>query len=250
MSRSNPRTTNPAAHFIGWSGSEGVLSYWDKEAKEDVPVEFPFTFLVLDELNTVRGFQDSTKSGFFANEVRDVTKDEISVRTRKGLAGKGLWAELKNITGTKYAKSIYIAMKDDTGELILANLTLSGAALTAWIDFNKTYNVYKGAVTIVGAGPEQKKGATTFFAPEFKGVNVSDETDAAATALDAQLQEYLNDYFNRKDSIDEAVVIEDFDEEDEAEESAPAPQKKRAAPAPKAEEEEEEKPIDLSEVPF
>jgi len=248
MSRSNPRTTNPAAHFIGWSGSEGALSYWDKEEKEDVPVEFPFTFLVLDELNTVRGFQDSSKSGFFANEVRDVTKDEISVRTKKGLVGKGLWAELKNITGTKYAKSIYIAMKDDTGELILANLTLSGAALTAWIEFNKTYNVYKGAVTIVGAGPEQKKGATKYFAPEFKGINVSDETDAAATALDAQLQEYLNDYFNRKESIDEAVVVEDFDEED-ADEEAPAP-KSRSTTAKTAPVEEEEKPIDLTEVPF
>lgn len=249
MSRLNPRgSANPAKMFAQWGGDEGILSYYDKEAKENVELKLPFTFLVVDELNTVKGWSDADHSGYWSNEVYDITTDELRVRTKRGLVGKGTWAKLKGeLIGAAYCKSIYIAYKDETGELVLGNLQLKGAALTAWIEFNKQYDVYKGAVQLVGPGEEKKKGKTVYYEPVFKGQDVSADTEAAALEINRGLDEYLKTYFKRKDDVEAEIVAEDFDEADD-EEEAPAPKTRRAATAPA--EEVEEKPIDLAEVPF
>ncbi len=55
MSRSNPTegAKNPSTRWFQWSGGEdgGFVKWYDKDAKADVKVEGPFTFLLLDELN-------------------------------------------------------------------------------------------------------------------------------------------------------------------------------------------------------
>ncbi len=48
------RPTNPAQHFI--QVKNGALSYYDKEAGEDVKVSTPLRFVVLDTLATVKGW--------------------------------------------------------------------------------------------------------------------------------------------------------------------------------------------------
>lgn len=245
MSRSRPTVKNPSTRFIQWGGAKGELNYWDKENEQQVLVPFPFTFLVLDELNTVTGYSDADKKGFYSNEVRNITKDILNVKVGTTVKGSGTWKQLEGLKGqgAKYAKSIYIAYKDETGELVIGNLRVSGAALTAWIEFNKKWNVEKCAVTITGRGDELKKGATVYYAPQFEGKAASDATNAAATDLDDQLQAYLDTYLNQRTEVEAEIVEDDFEEEEAA--PAPAAQVKReAAPV------EDDAPLDLSDVPF
>lgn len=196
MSRSNPTTTNPAKRFFRWSGSKGKLAYYDKEKQEEVEVRFPFTFLVLDQLATMTGYNEQDQSNYWSNEVRSVAKEELTVRTSKGVKQIGLYADLTDVRskGAKYAKSVYIAYYDGD-ELVLGNLKASGAALTAWIELSNRTNVENGKVTLTGA-EEAKKGATTYFVPVFESGHSTTEEDARAIELDKELQHYLAQYLN------------------------------------------------------
>lgn len=199
MSRSNnTEVRNPATKFIEWGGSEGTLSYYDKEKKENVNVPIPFQFLVLDVLHTIAGFSDADKSGYWSNEVRDLKKEKFAVRTKKGLEEENLYGDLKCLRdGAKYAQSIYIAMKDANGQLVIANLKLAGSGIGSWIDFRKKTDIYKVAC-VLSDKTSEKKGATKYFAPVFTSTVVSADTNAKANELDGQLQEYLKAYFAKR----------------------------------------------------
>lgn len=197
MSRSNNVVTKtPCVRFFEWSGSEGKLRYYDREAKKNELVDLPITFLVLDRLHTVGGYCDAERSGFWANEVRDVSRDVLTVRTKSGVVTQGAWKQLPAITGLKYAQSIYIAFKDK-GTLVIGNIKASGAFVSAWIEFTKSRNIYDGAMAITGA-TEERKGATKYYAPVFAARSVSPETDTQAKALDITLQEYLTTSLQRQ----------------------------------------------------
>jgi hypothetical protein len=204
MSRSeNNEIKNPGTRFFQWSGSDGRVKFYDKETKENVFVDLPFTFLVLDKLVTITGYSDEDQSGIWSNEIRNTRFDELTVRTKKGIVKKGLYEEVKTVVGAKFAQSVYIAFKDDSGNLSIGNFKMSGCAVSAWIEFSKGKDIYSGAVKIVSS-EEGKKGATKFFSPVFELSKVSDETNAAAEELDKQLQDYLRVYLNRKE---EAVAV-------------------------------------------
>lgn len=209
MSRSsNNGPVNPCTRWFEWSGSEGKLKYWDKEQEKNVFVEAPFTFLVLDQLSTVSGWSDEAQSGIWANEVRDLRRESLTVRTKAGIAGKGLYDTVKHINGARFAKSIYIAYYDGERVLRIGNLRAVGACLAAWIEFSRGRNVQKGAVTLTGS-TEGKKGKNKYFIPTFEAKDtVAEATEEAAIELDQHLQEYLNAYF--KNSFVEEYPEEDF----------------------------------------
>ena len=231
MSRSdktidNDRPKNPAVRFFEWSGSEGKLRWWDKEAKQEHFIEPPFTFLVLDQLNTVKGYSDDLETGFFANEVR--RDGIITLRTKYGPYKTGKWKDdIAHVKGAKFTKSVYIAFHDD-GELRIGNLQFHGSALgglapetiqsnlkeaaqknskteaftdeflrsIGWFGFAEQFpDVTEIAIQLTGAIAD-KKGATNFFRPVFREYkNVSAETNEKAIELDRQLQAYLKAYF-------------------------------------------------------
>ena len=197
MSRSENNTNpNPCTKWFEWSGSTGTLGYYDKERGEKVAIELPFTFLVLDQLATVTGWSDDAQSGIWSNEIRNTKTDVLTVRTKSGIATKGLYEDVKNLNGARYAKSIYIAYYDENKELQLGNLKASGACLSAWIEYCKGKDVYKGAVTLEG-GVQAKKGRTVYFSPSFAlKADVSDATDQKAKQLDRALQDYLAKYLH------------------------------------------------------
>lgn len=252
MSRSNPTAKNPATRFFQWGGGEGKISYYDKEAEERIDVPFskkkPFVFLVLDELNTVTGFNKADQSSVWSNEVRDMTKEQLAVRTGKGLKLRGTYNEIKGelpSVGGKYAKSVYIAYKNEEGELVIGHIKLAGAALSAWINFNKKWDVYSVAVKLEDIQAE-KNGATDYFVPVFSGVPVSDTTNEEAKVLDAELQSYLKTYFSRKPADDEEIeTVQDDDSVEETVAKAPAKRQERKQPDTL-----EEEGIDLEELPF
>ena len=206
MSRSNPteQQPNPSKFFFEWRGADGGFAYYDKEAKQKVNVDYPFDFLVLDTLVTLKGYNEPEKKGYWSNEVKsaDINKSTFTVRSKAGVEFSGSYKECKEKLGTKgldYVASVYIAYKHN-GELVIANLQLKGAAVGPWIDFCKANKIYECAVR-VNSHKADKKGAVTFFSPIFTPINkVSEQTQEAAKLLDAQLQDYLTHYFARQNT--------------------------------------------------
>lgn len=213
MSLSNPtiNAPSPCTRFFEWDGEKGEIRYYDKElvvkGREkkggNVVVDGKFTFIVLDELSTVRGWFEKDECGIYSNEVRDTRQETMVVKSFKGtLIASGFYADIKdrvNAQGGNYTTNIYIAFKDGK-ELKLAALQLKGAALNAWVDFRKPHrsDLLKKAVVINGC-KEGKKGKIVFQTPIFGLKDISDETITAAIEIDKSLQAYLTGYFaNRK----------------------------------------------------
>jgi hypothetical protein len=214
VSRSNPseHVSNPATRFFEWNGEKGLVRYYDKDKKENVDVPLPFTFLLLDQLASVRGWHDPSSSGIYSNEVKDTTKDVLVVKSFKGgTIAEGLYKDIKltvNNAGGSYTANCYVAFKGASGALQLAAIRFKGAALGGWMEFTKEHraDLYKGAIKIDGF-TEGKKGRVIFRVPTFKLVPVSDETNDEATSLDEDLQDFLAAYLtrNRRDAADSAA---------------------------------------------
>lgn len=204
MSRSNQtELVNPASKFFSWSGSEGKITYFDKnigEKGENVEVRLPFTFLVLDKVAQVTGGVDDNTGyiGFWSNAVRNTKVQSFTVRSKRGIETQGLYEQIKGYPGVRFMTGLYIAYYE--GETLqIGYLKIKGSALTAWIEFTKMHrNVYEGGFQITG-GEQRKKGTTTYFEPVFEKIaKVKEATETAAIELDKTLQEYLTAYFAQK----------------------------------------------------
>lgn len=216
MSRSQPTLTNPAKYFFSWKGSTGQVVYWDKENKKEVVVKLPFTFLPLDQLATIKGYNKRDESGYWSNECRNVSKDEFVVRTRKGIQQAGLYKDLADVRakGAKYTKSIYIAYKKGD-DIVLANFNAGGSALSAWIEFSKSTVVENGQVTITGkTHVPAANSISEYYVPIFEYTHSDDTDDKIAFELDKELQVYLSQYLasNKQeqhddDGIDQSIGL-------------------------------------------
>lgn len=203
MSRSNPQANapNPAIRWFEWNGETGVVRYYDKDAKKNVDVPLPFTFLLLDELATVRGWHDPSQSGIYSNEVRDTTKDALVVKAFKGgTLSEGYYKAIKdrvNAQGGQFVANCYVAVKLN-GTLALCSIRFKGAALGAWMEFRKANRgqLYDSAIRILSF-KEGKKGRIVFRVPTFDLKEVSADTNTQAVALDKALQTYLEGYLQR-----------------------------------------------------
>lgn len=263
MSLSNPTLTNPARQFFQWGGSVGQLAFYDKENKKNVPIKLPFEFIVLDELATIGGFNKSDQSGFWSNEVRNISNDELFVRTKKGPFEAGLYANLTQTRakGGKYTKSIYIAFKVKD-QWVIGNFKAGGSALSAWIEFGKAYNVQSGKI-IMERGEQMDAPTGVYFPPTFAWVKWNDEEYNAALALDRELQVYLSNYLAAPKVDDDARGLAGFNEPGTTntatpEQQADFEQRKQqnglgAAPAHERNdviEDFNDEPINLDDIPF
>ena len=203
MSRSNQNEgkKHPSSRWFEWSSKLKTLYYWDGEKRENISIELPFTFLVLDQLNTIGGFHNEDNSKIFANEVRNLKTEPLNIRTHKRQLTTAFYDEVKGHKDYRFTKSIYVAFYDDE-ELKIGNIKLLGSAFSAWADFSKENNVLEGAITITTA-EKRKNKAIEFFVPKFTiKKSVSEETEAKAMELDKVLQAYLNSYFE-ENGVDE-----------------------------------------------
>lgn len=198
MSLSNQSTVvNPAKHYL--RVKSGSVNYYDKEEGQNVDVPTPLSFVVLDQLATVKGWSDADESGYWSNEVRSAGQDAITVRTSKGEKASGIWKEIKGnsaVAGAKFNASVYIATKGRNG-LEIQNIAFSGASLNAWIEFVKSNKeVTRGKAKVVISGfADAKKGAVKYQVPIFEAQELSDSELAEAVELDKSLQSYLDGYF-------------------------------------------------------
>jgi len=218
MSLSNPKKSNPCSKFIEWKGSKGQFYYYNKETQENVFFKKDIYIVVLDELSTVRGWHDASESGIYSNEVKYISKEELTVKSFKGgLFAKGIYSEIKgNLQGGKYAKSVYVALltpKDKSFTIELANIQLYGSAIGAWI--NAKIKSDDGRVIVLSPSTvEKKKGRTVYFEPEIKKSAVRKDIIAECIELDKELQKYLKHYFSKEIETSEISKDEDIIKDD------------------------------------
>lgn len=258
MSFSNPTPTNPAEHFFEWRS--GKVQFYDKEKKESITIPLPFTFIVIDQLHTITGYSDEDESGFWSNEIRSL-RDEFNVRTKKGTQYYGTYKNSQGSVlvprGARYTKSVYIAHKNKSGEYLLGNLKLAGAALTAWIEVTNGVDFRKNKISITGS-TEGKKGATTYQIPTIMIVpGITEEEVEIATGLDHTLQAYLDQYLSTPKHEDVTPIDEEAttdeqvaDFETKRDEASKQRANKEAAKEFDVDIDDRDTPIDLSEIPF
>lgn len=231
MSRSNPTSeiVNPSVRWFDFSGKEGVIKYYDKEEKVNKKVPLPFTFIVLDTLAAIKGWNDASDSGISSNEIRDITKDILLVKSFKGpQIAQGFYKDIKDkvvANGGHYVSSIYIAFKDKD-VFYIGNIQFKGASLNAWVEFSKANRgqIMKQAIIINGY-TEGKKGAVVFKSPTFALKAISDSTQEVANDLDKELQAYFDVYLTRK-KVEEQIadaeeIPSDVDHTDDGKEWKP-----------------------------
>lgn len=205
--------SNPSKKFLEWKSNEKAFSYFDKEKKENVKVELPFKFLVLDQLHTVSGWNDATSSGIYSNEVKFISKQVMTVKPFKGNEiAKGLYADIKEKVknaGGHYVKSIYIMLEDGT----LANIQLKGSAVQQWGEFtNKSLSRLPEEWVVVDKAVDGKKGAVKYTTPGFTfGGSLSDKEAAQADLVFDELETYLKAYLIKEEA---PVEVEDLDTDD------------------------------------
>ena len=103
--------------------------------------------------------------------------------------------------GAKYAKSVYVAFYEGK-ELKIGNIKMTGACLSAWIEFSKENKVGAGTLTVKDAS-KQKKGATTYFVPNFTMADATDDENDIAMKLDGELQTWVNARGSKKEEVAE-----------------------------------------------
>jgi hypothetical protein len=209
--------SNPATKFIDWKSNEKCFSYYDKEEAKNVLIPLPFTFLVLDELHTIKGWNDATSSNIYSNEVKFISKEVMTVKPFKGNdIAKGIYKDIKEkivAAGGHYTKSIYIMLEDGT----LANIQLKGSAVQKWGDFSqKTKSRFADEWVTVANVEEGKKGAVKFTTPlfSFQKSLTADESNLADTAFNT-LETYLKAYLVKAEPvIDDEPLGNDPDGDD------------------------------------
>jgi hypothetical protein len=205
-------TKNPASKFLDWKSNDKQFSYYDKEQSKTIEVKLPLKFVFLDELHTVKGWNDASSSGVYANEVKFISKEPMTVKAFKGgEIAKGLYNEIKDKAknaGGHYVKSIYIMLEDGS----LGNIQLKGSAVQGWGEFvNANKKALANQWIIVDKAIEGKKGAVKYTTPNFTLADVlsPNEYNDADSNFDT-LEAYLKTYLNKVDEVSDILVeVED-----------------------------------------
>ena len=220
MSRSNPNESlpHPCTRWFEWSSKNKCIKYYDREKEENVLVKLPFTFLLLDEMSVVRGYNKKLKDGIISNEVRNTKTDPLNVRFfNNGAIAFGLWDLIKEKCETKsgkYHKNLYIAyVAPEDKTLKIGSLMLGGCSMGEWFEFTKKCKkvpveidkdgkktkiqaIYAKAICITGFKSDTS-GDIEFNAPVYKLSEVKPETAVKAVALDQELQVFLQAYCSK-----------------------------------------------------
>jgi hypothetical protein len=209
--------TNPSTKFIEWKSNDKCFSFYDRETSANVSIQLPFKFLVLDELHTVKGWNDASSSQINSNEVKFISRDEMTVKPFKGNEiAKGLYKDIKEkikAAGGHYVKSVYCMLEDGS----IANLQLKGATCQSYGDFTaKTRSRLTDEWVVVAKAIDGKKGAVKYTTPGFefdKSLSES-EADLADEAFNT-LEAYLKTYLSKIENESIGVVIEETIEDDD-----------------------------------
>jgi hypothetical protein len=160
----------------------------------------------------IKGFNDSSQSSIYSNEVHNIKNEELIVKSFKGgPIASGLYSEIKGEVsgaGGKFATSLYavqITKLNDIVKLELVNLSFTGAALGVFIDAKIKIN---GTVLELGGkGPEKKKGATKYFEPTIIERGIREDILDKCVMIDEELQKYFDSKSLIPKELEGAAII-------------------------------------------
>jgi len=214
MSRADnykPTIESPVKKYLSWSSNDKCFKYYDKEQAKDVLVKIPLTFVHLDELATIKGWDEKSESGIYSNEVRSTRLEELNVRSFKGgELVKGIYQDIKlrvQAAGGVFHTSIYVFLN---GEVV--NLSFKGAALMGWSDFAKeNRKSFLGNTIEILTSADGKKGAVKFSTPVFTlGQPIGLAENEKAESAYGLLKSYLDAKKVQPELPVEAVVAENL----------------------------------------
>lgn len=216
--------SNPATKFLNWKSNDKCFAYYDKEKGEkgeNVQVSLPFKFQFLEHFSTIKGWNDPTKTGIYSNEIMFTSKEELDVKTFKGLEiAKGLYKDIRSKVrdaGGKYHRSVYVL--DANGEIV--NIQMKGAVVSAYSVFidgdaksgikgNK--HLIENNWIIINKFQELKKGATKYTVPIFEIGNVFTKNEFE---LAGENYKTIANYFDKYKGTTDVYSIEVETEEED-----------------------------------
>ena len=214
LERPEKKSSNPAAKFLEWKSNDKCFSYYDKENKENVLVPLPLKFVILEHYHTVKGWNDASESGIYANEVSFTGTEELDVKSFKGgEIAKGIYKEIRSKiidAGGKYHRSIYVV----TNDLEIINISLKGAAVSEYskfIDVNGD-NFFTQNWVEVAEVVEGKKGSITYSSPIFKKSTAIKDASKIRPFADI-LQAYMNDYMSKGTTEKVGSAVDKYESE-------------------------------------
>lgn len=186
MSRTKRRGGNasPIKRYLQFSGSTGVFSYYDREAKDRVELD-ELEIIVLDVRASVTGYNSTSKAQITSNLVAETGSEKLKVTSWKD--GKstdiaeGLYKEIKDkvkSAGGKFTTNVICLCDVGFGQEI-CNLQFQGSSLNGWIKFVDTLDrdgEYDNVITVKCGALSKLDGK------EFVEVTAKEEK-----ALDAKL---------------------------------------------------------------
>lgn len=205
-----PKSRNPTARYVAWKSTTKMFTYYDKAVGENVEVPLPLKFVFLQHYHTVKGWNDATQTGIYANEVYYIGREELSVHTFKGKdIASGLYKDIKadvNAAGGKYHRSVYVMLEDGT----VANVSLKGAVVKSWSDFmEESKNLVDNQWITIGSSKDEKKGSVKYSVPVFTlGKPLNAEESNAADNAAALLKVHMDAYFGSRDVAEEEEELD------------------------------------------
>jgi len=205
-------SSNPATKFLEWKSNDKCFAYWDKDKKENVKVELPIKVQFLEHFHTVKGWNDASESGIYANEVKFISKEPLKVKCFKGGdIAEGIYTDIRGKlrdAGGKYYRSVYAVLD---GEIV--NLQLKGACVSAYSDFMQNHeNQLESAWTEILTVSDHKKGATKYSTPDFTVGKLFNKAELeVANNLYLDIEAYFNKY-TKDVEVNEPEIIDENEE--------------------------------------
>lgn len=203
MSRTQPSTggsKSPIQYYLRFNGETGKLEYYDKDEKKNVVLD-DLDFVILDIRGSVTGWNDASESKLYSNMVKNLSKEEITVRSFKGTnkeVAKGFYKEIKDQVekaGGVYTSNLLSLVKVGK-DWEFGNIQLTGSGLATWMTFMEDYpnNKIYDFVVNIAQGEARKKGKINYFVPEFGTKTLPSKVGTQAEEADTELQAYFASY--------------------------------------------------------
>jgi hypothetical protein len=214
LKREETKSKNPAKKFLSWKSEEKKFGYYDKEKEENVLIDLPFKFVILEHYHTVKGWNDASESGIYSNEVFQIGNEELQVKSFKGgKIAEGLYKDNKPTivaAGGHYARSIYAV----TNDLEIINISLKGSGVSSYSDFINDIgdgNFDKNWIEVTEA-KELKKGKVKYSIPIFKKSTAIKDKSKLMPFAD-ELQDYMIDYTAEETEVVRAKQKQEEDDD-------------------------------------
>lgn len=226
---------NPAKKLLKWKSSEGTFQYWDKNLEQNVSIDLPFKFAILEEKYvSFNGFDEDSNTSIWSNEVKDAN-DMVIVKAGDSVLGEFKKSEWKNVKdnptfkSANYTQILYAAANFGSGweicRIMLNKSALTGGILKdkktgvvfpgqetdGWINFINNLSKSNGRQAlydnfiIVNGSKSKKNGAVNFTVPEFDFEKMSQEENEEFNNLAVKVDDY---FLNRVISKETALSPE------------------------------------------